>query len=140
MKKILSVVLVMSLLCGCVPAVRPATDFRPIIDTVSSRPIACQDDQCDVQGILQQDYHDCNLFAYQVNADQAAANNAVAGAVFMTILGAAFGLRGGNLAAVAAGGAVGGAVHGANVAAYANMTQYQIVQRCMAGRGWNVLN
>jgi uncharacterized protein YcfJ len=117
-------------LSGCAGTVRPAQGFPPIVDLAATG----QPPQ-----VFDRDLSDCNAFAIQVDNGKAAANGAIAGAIIGTIVGAAFGLRGSELAAVAAGGAVGGAVQNAQYAQYANMTQYQIVQGCLAGRGYSVI-
>ncbi len=135
---------------GCAGTVRPAQDFRPVVDAKGSVPRACMvavigqppmlSPECNFEAVYDTDVRECNAFALQVDRDKAAAGNAVAGAVIATLIGAAFGLRGSNLAAVAASGAAAGGVRGYNAADYANLTQYQIVQRCMAGRGYSVIN
>lgn len=132
---LVSIVLVVS---GCAGTVRPATDFRPVVDVVGGAR-HCPDSSFSCPE-LERDIQECNAFALQVDRDKAAAGRAVAGAVLGTIIGAAFGLRGSNLAAVAAGSAAAAGARGYVAADYANMSQYQIVQRCVAGRGWSVVN
>ena len=111
---------------GCAGVgLRPAVEYRPIVDTQNVIPAQ-----------YEADVAACQEIARQVNAEQSAVNGAVAGAILGTLVGAAFGLRGRNLAAVAAYGAGSGAVH---YAEYAGMTQIQIIGRCMMGRGYNVL-
>jgi hypothetical protein len=90
--------------------------------------------------LLEQDKNQCAANV-NINPGQAAANNAVAGALVGALLGAALG--GGRRytgALVARGAATGAVVAGANTYAYAGMTLHQALGRCMAGRGYNVLD
>ncbi len=121
MKRLTAIITALALTaCASVP-----TTYRPIIDTQGVNPAQ-----------YEQDVAECQQFARQIDAEKATAANAVAGAIFATALGALLGLRGRNLAQVAAAGAV---VQGTHGAAYANMTQAQIINQCMLGRGYKVL-
>ena len=83
--------------------------------------------------LLNQDLAECQQFAKQ-RAD--AASGAVAGALVGALIGAVLAPRGyrNSTAGYGAGaGALGGGVS-------ANQTQESIVKRCLAGRGYSVLN
>jgi len=141
MVRILAMMLVVVMIGGCARTVRPATDYKPVVDLVGGqRHCPVESPYCDMALLLDQDTRECNAFALQVDRDKAAVNNAVAGAIFGTLIGAALGLRGRDLVAVAAGSAAGAGARGYVLADYANLSQYQIVQRCLAGRGWSVVN
>lgn len=114
-------VFVVMLLTGCAGA-----NYRPIIDTAGVD-----------MNKMESDLRDCQQYAGQAaGAGTQAAVGAGAGAV----LGALFaGLAGGNrtqrnqLSAVsAASGGLGGAASGEN-------DQRNVIRRCMAGRGYRVL-
>jgi len=107
------------LLSGCVT-------YRPIVD----------------HGVPQGSY-DADLSQCQDLADTAqpqannAAAGAVAGAIFGALLSRAVGLNGNQTTRVAAYGAAAGGVNGF---ARGSAEWVGIVNRCMAGRGYNVLN
>lgn len=111
--------LVTVLLCGC--ATRGA-GYVPLVD-LQNRP----------DGKYAQDLADCQGFAKQ----RAYAQDALAvGAIVGGILGAVLmprGLRN-------EGAAFGAAVGGLGAADGAHNTQESIIKRCLAGRGYNVLN
>lgn len=80
----------------------------------------------------------CQQYATQrMDALQGAAQAAVAGAIFGAILGAAAGGNGRFNSRMAGVGAVSA---GASGAGSAETTQRGIIIRCMAGRGYNVLD
>lgn len=108
------------LLCvGCT-----TTPYRPLVDSGVSR------------GDYEADLADCQHLADQRPAAARAGAGAAAGALFGALLGAAVGLRGNDVARVAAWGAASG---GINAGAYGAAEQQAIVSRCMAGRGYNVV-
>ena len=120
MKKQLAVAtIVISMLSGCAPA-----PYRPIVDYGTPK----NDYDADVQ--------DCQGVASAVQPANTAAAGAVAGAVLGALLGAAVGLKGHYVANVAAFGAVDGAAHGL---AYGSVEWTRVVNRCMVGRGYNVV-
>ena len=117
--KIVLVVLIVSLITGC--ATRGA-GYVPVVDSKYKDP-----------KVLAQDTLECQQFAKQrLDAAEGAAAGAVAGALLM----AALSPRGYKNYGAQQGAIVGG-VGGA---ATANDTQETIIKRCMAGRGYNVLN
>jgi outer membrane lipoprotein SlyB len=110
------------LLAGCANS---GANYRPIIDT---------------QGVdfnrYEADLRDCQAFAKQAaGAGQSAAAGAIGGAVLGAAIAAAAGSNN-DRAASARVGAVGGAV-GAGVKG--EHSQRNIINRCLAGRGYNVL-
>ena len=114
-----SILIAALLASGC--ATRGA-GYVPVVDTKYKDPIA-----------LQQDLVDCQRFATQ---RMDALSGAAVGGLVLGILGAVLmprGFRNSGFAVGAVAGAAGGA-------AGANDTQETIIKRCMAGRGYNVLN
>ena len=109
--------IVLALLAGCVA-------YRPIVDT---------------RGVDMNRYHadlgECTQYAAQVDPASNAAAGAAGGAVIGAVIGSLFGsgrdTRNLAIAGAVAGG-TGGAAGGARV-------QQDIIRRCMAGRGYNVL-
>ncbi len=111
---------VAALLCaGCA-----TTQYRPLVDSGVSR------------GSYEEDVADCQHLADQRPAAAQAAGGATAGAVLGALFGLAVGLRGDDVAHVAAWGAASGGINGA---AYGSAEERAIVSRCMAGRGYNVV-
>lgn len=109
-----------ALLCaGCA-----TSQYRPLVDSGVSR------------GNYEDDVADCQRLADQRPAAAHAAGGAAVGAVFGALLAAAVGLRGDDVAHVAAWGAASGGIDGA---AYGSAEQQAIVSRCMAGRGYDVV-
>jgi hypothetical protein len=104
---------------GCATA-----QYRPLVDSGVSK------------GNYEDDVADCQSLANQRPAAATAAGGATAGAVLGGLLALAVGLRGQDVANVAAWGAANGGIQGA-VAGSAE--QQAIVSRCMAGRGYNVV-
>ena len=120
MKPILAAALCAALLCSSCAT----TQYRPLVDSGVSR------------GSYEDDIADCQHLADQRPAAAAAAGGATAGAVLGALLGLAAGLRGDDVAHVAAWGAASGGINGA---AWGTAEQREIVSRCMAGRGYNVV-
>jgi len=117
--RIVGIAVVLALLSGCA-----TTQYRPIVDSGVSR------------GNYDDDVADCQHLADQRPAAAQAAGGAAVGAVLGALLGAAVGLHGNDVAEVAAWGAASGGINGA---AYGSAEQHDIVSRCMAGRGYNVV-
>lgn len=109
-----------ALLCAC--ATTP--EYRPVIDT-----------QHVDMNAYERDLAECKSLAKQRDVGQSAAGGALLGALLGAALGGAIG--GHNYIGYGAGvGAVEGTAAGAAGAAGA---QYQIVERCLQGRGYRVL-
>ena len=100
------------------------TQYRPIVDSGVS------------QGTYEADVLDCQHLADQRPAAAPAVGGATVGAVLGGLLALAVGLRGEEVAYVAAWGATNGGINGA---AYGTAEQQAIVSHCMAGRGYNVV-
>lgn len=84
------------------------------------------------------DLADCQRLSSQVlSAGQSAAGGAVAGAIFGAVLGA---VAGGNSRINAQTAGVGAITGGASAAGAAEGGQRGIISRCLAGRGYSVLN
>jgi len=107
------------LLSGCA-----VEQYRPLVDSGVSK------------GSYEADLADCQQLAAQRPAAQQAAGGAAVGAVLGALLAAAVGLRGNDVTRVAAWGAANGGIQGAVVG---SAQQQEIVDRCMAGRGYNVV-
>ncbi len=83
-----------------------------------------------------QDLADCRRYGGQVKTGEKTAKGAASGAVVGGLTGAIFG--GAHGAATGAGaGAVGGGVKGADEG---ERTEVDVVKRCLAGRGYHLLN
>ena len=121
--KTTAAVLAIAMLAGC--ATVPTT-YTPVIDT----------QRVSDPAQYQTDLYQCQQYANQIDAARGAAAGAVLGAVIGVGVGLLFGLRGQALAQVAGVGALSG---GVNVAAEAGRSVVQIVNNCMAGRGYKVL-
>lgn len=117
-KTIASIVIVL-MLAGCATS---GANYRPVVDLHNRDP-----------GRYQTDLSECQAYATQ---RMDAASGAVAGAVAGALLGAFLTPRG-SRNYVAGRGAVLGGLAGAGGA---NETQETIVKRCLAGRGYSVLN
>lgn len=104
---------------GCAPV-----DYRPIVDSGVSR------------GSYEADLADCQHLAERRPAAAKAAGAATAGAAIGALFALAVGLRGHDVAHVAAWGAtsygIAGGIEGSE-------EQRAIVSRCLAGRGYNVI-
>ncbi len=117
--KTLMLALVILALAGC--ATRGA-NYVPLVDMKNRDPTA-----------FNQDVIECQQYAKQ-RLD--AAGGAVAGAIIGALIGTALSPRG-YRNEMAGYGATAGAISGG---AQANETQEVIIKRCLAGRGYNVLN
>lgn len=119
--KFIPALLIAAMAAGCATT---GANYVPVVDLKASNKTAEQ---------MGTDLRECQAFATQrANAAQ----GAMVGAVVLGLLGAALAPRDyrsnvGNRTAIV------GAVAGAGEA---NETQQQIVSRCMAGRGYSVLN
>ncbi|WP_257387040.1 hypothetical protein [Tahibacter caeni] len=104
---------------GCAPV-----NYRPIVDSGVSR------------GSYEADLADCQHLADQRPAAASAAGAATAGAAIGALFALAVGLRGDDVAHVAAWSAtsygIAGGIEG-------SAEQRAIVSRCLAGRGYNVI-
>ncbi len=117
--KPLTITLLLLVLAGC--ATRGA-NYVPLVDMKNRHPAA-----------FNQDVIECQQYAKQ-SLD--AAGGAVAGAIIGALIGTALSPRG-YRNEMAGYGATAGAISGG---AQANETQEVIIKRCLAGRGYNVLN
>lgn len=118
--KIIFMVVAFVLLGGCV-----AVPYQPIVDRGTRI------------GDYDADLNECKGVASQVQPANTTAGGAVAGGIFAGLLAAAVGLRGDDVARVAAWGAANGAAQGYVV----GTAEWQhVVDECMARRGYNVLN
>ena len=120
MKRVIASIATASVLSGCAMQPRGAS-YVPLVDM-----------QGKDQATFTRDVKDCQAYAQQrMSAGEGAAAGAIAGA----LLGAALAPRGHrNYVAARAGG-----VGAAGGAARATVNQENIIQRCLAGRGYNVL-
>jgi uncharacterized protein YcfJ len=114
--------LLISMITGCA---NTGANYRPVVDT---------------KGIdlarYEADLGECQQFANQTaSAGQAAAAGAAAGAVFGALLAAAAG--GGNSKKSTAG--VGALTGAAGAAGQGETNQRDVIRRCLAGRGYKVL-
>lgn len=122
MKKILTTLLAATLLVGCATAPGGA-QYEPLIDVKPGQNYA-------------QDLEQCQAYAERVaGAGAGAAAGAVAGALALGILSTVLG--GGGHGRWAAAGALTGAASGATAG---ETNQRDVIRRCMAGRGFSVLN
>ena len=108
-----------TLLSGCVEQ-----PYRPIVDDGHR------------VGNYEDDLQQCKGVASQVQPANNAVAGAVAGAILGALLGKAAGLNNHYAGQVAATGAVAGGVNGLT---YGSVEWTAVVNRCMAGRGYNVL-
>jgi outer membrane lipoprotein SlyB len=108
------------LVAGC--ATTRGSSYVPLVDMQGKDDATFQTDTRQCQGYAKQ----------RMDAAEGAAAGAVAGALLGALL-APRGYRGYVGARVAGAGAIAGGVQ-------ANDTQETIVKRCLAGRGYNVLN
>lgn len=127
--RLIAAALAAFILAGCASAPRGA-DYVPLVDLRGKD--AAQ---------LATDTAECQVYARQtMDAAEGAVTGAIAGAIVGALLGAALaqhGYRNDWAAHGAAFGAIGG---GASGAVQANDTQESITKRCLAGRGYSVLN
>ena len=121
MKRITTIIIVALALSACATAPRGAA-YVPLVDMAGKNP-----DQ------FARDVAECQVYAQQrMDAAQGAMIGAVAGALLGAFL-APRGYRNEVAGHAAVLGAAGGAIE-------ATDTQESITKRCLAGRGWNVLN
>jgi outer membrane lipoprotein SlyB len=126
MKKFLALAVAMATLAGC------AQTYQPVVDTRGHD-----------SARYQQDLFECRQYAEQVSPAGKAAVTGVGGAAAGAALGAITGALVGGVGAgeaAAVGAATGGAV-GVGAGAYSGVNdQQQIIDNCLRGRGYNVLN
>lgn len=123
MNKTITAAMVVVLLAGCATNRGTGAQYSPIVD----RPGPA----------YQQDLGECQAHANKVmDAADGAAAGAVAGAIFGALLMAA---AGGNNADQKAGAWMGALSGGTSAAAAAEGGQRGIITRCLAGRGYVVL-
>jgi outer membrane lipoprotein SlyB len=111
-------------LAGC------AQSYQPVVDT---------------KGVdsakYQQDLVECRQYAEQVSPGEKAATGGVIGAAGGAALGAILGAITGSPGTGAAVGAVGGGAAGAGAEGIGGVSeQKRIINNCLRGRGYNVLN
>jgi outer membrane lipoprotein SlyB len=126
MKRIVAAVLTASVLAGCSSFSQPMVDTKGVD---SSR--------------YSQDDYECQQYANQVSPVGDAAVGALGGAAAGAALGAITGALVGGVGAgeaAAFGAATGGAVGLGGGAVTGVQNQRDVYRRCMAGRGYNVLN
>ena len=110
-----------ALLAGCATS---GANYRPMVDTGQRI------------GVYEADLAECQQYAQRTaGASDGAAAGAVGGAIVMGVLSAILG--GGGHGRWAAVGALSGAASGA---AAGETNQRDVIRRCMAGRGYSVLN
>src|SRR5690349_24187000 len=109
--KIVVLIAAATLLSGCA-----VEQYRPVVDNHVSK------------GSYEADLADCQQLAAQRPAAAQAAGGAAVGAVLGGLLAAAVGLRGNDVARVAAWGAANGGINGA---VYGSVEQRAIVDNCM---------
>jgi outer membrane lipoprotein SlyB len=126
MKKLLTMAVALATLTGC------AQTYQPVVDTKGHD-----------SARYQQDLAECRQYAQQVNPAGDAAVSGLGGAAAGAALGAITGALVGGVSAgsgAALGAATGGAV-GVGTGAYSGVKeQERIINNCMRGRGYNVLN
>jgi outer membrane lipoprotein SlyB len=126
MKKIAASALATAMLVGCATNQGYGSQWQPVVDLKPG------------QTQYYTDLGDCQRLSSQVmSAGQSAAAGAVAGALFGALLGAA---AGGNSRFNGQMAGVGALTGGASAAGAAEGGQRGIISRCLAGRGYSVLN
>jgi hypothetical protein len=106
-----------------------AQSYQPIIDTKGVD-----------QAKYQQDLYECRQYAEQVSPAGETAKGALIGAALGAAAGAATGAIAGNAGTGAAIGAAGGGIVGGGAGAYSGVSdQKEVIRRCLAGRGYSVL-
>lgn len=132
MKKALLLVATAAILGGCATTDPNATSmgYSPIVDFPNGVTPEAQEK-------FRTDARECRNYAEQ---RPSAAQGAMAGALAGAIIGALFGAVIGNSRTAGQGALIGGASAGGTGAMEAEGTQRQIIRRCLAGRGWNVLD
>jgi uncharacterized protein YcfJ len=122
MKRAVTLLCAAALLAGCATT---SQVYQPIVDPKFG-------DQAALPAALDE----CRNLAEQIRQGDRAAGGAVVGAVLGLAVGAMFGLRGQNLAALAGSTAL---VSGVRSAEYAGLSQEQVIARCLTNRGYSVL-
>ena len=126
MKRFVTLAVAMATLAGC------AQTYQPVVDTKG------QD-----SARYQQDLYECRQYAEQVSPAGQAAVGGLGGAAGGAALGAITGALVGGVSAgegAAFGAATGGAV-GVGAGAYRGIDEQQrVIDNCLRGRGYNVLN
>ena len=123
MKKLISIILAASM-AGCA-TYNGGASYQPVVDTKG----------VDLNKYYQ-DVAECQTYARQVmGAGEVAAAGAVVGALFGLAMAAADGGR--NKGRWASVGAVSGLASGAG---QGETNQREVIRRCLAGRGYNVLS
>ncbi len=126
MKRFVTLAVAMATLAGC------AQTYQPVVDTKG------QD-----SARYQQDLYECRQYAEQVSPAGQAAVGGLGGAAAGAALGAITGALVGGVSAgegAAFGAATGGAV-GVGTGAYRGIDEQQrVIDNCLRGRGYNVLN
>lgn len=127
MQRMMIGALALAMLAGCATNQGYGASWVPVVDV---RP------QQQMQYAA--DLADCQRYAGQVmSANDAAVGGAIAGAIFGALLGAA---AGGNSRFNSQMAGVGALSGGVSAAAAAEGGQRGIISRCLAGRGYSVLN
>lgn len=126
MKKVIASVVALSILAGCASTQGMGAAYRPIVDTKDTDLSA-----------LERDTAECQAYARQT-ADAATAG--AAGAVAGALLGALFMAAAGGRGFRNEGAAVGALSGGLGAAGKAETDQRTLISRCLAGRGYRVLN
>ena len=126
MKRLMTLVVAMATLAGC------AQTYQPVVDTKGHDTAR-----------YQQDLYECRQYAEQVSPAGQAAVGGLGGAAGGAALGAITGALVGGVSAgegAALGAATGGAV-GVGAGAYRGVDEQQrVIDNCLRGRGYNVLN
>jgi hypothetical protein len=126
MKRFLVLATAMATLAGC------AQSYQPVVDTRGHDTAR-----------YQQDLYECRQYAEQTSPVQDAAVGGLGGAAAGAALGAITGALVGGVSAgsgAAFGAATGGAL-GVGAGAYSGVNEQQrIIDNCLRGRGYNVLN
>jgi len=126
MKRFIGVAAILTMATGC------AQSYQPVVDTKGHD-----------SARYQQDLFECRQYAEQVSPVQDTAVGTLGGAAAGAAIGAITGgLVGGVGAgeAAALGAATGGAVGMAGGAYHGISKQQEIIDNCLRGRGYNVLN
>lgn len=125
MKRFTAIALVLAL-AGC------AQSYQPVVDTGNVN-----------TSRYQQDLFECRQYAEQVSPAAEAGKGALIGAAGGAALGAVIGALTGGVSAgsAAALGAGSGAIVGGGTGAYQGTAdQKRVIDNCLRGRGYNVLN
>ena len=126
MKRLVTLAVAMATLAGC------AQTYQPVVDTKGHD-----------SARYQQDLYECRQYAEEVSPAGQAAVGGLGGAAGGAALGAITGALVGGVSAgegAAFGAATGGAV-GVGAGAYRGIDEQQrVIDNCLRGRGYNVLN